>query len=223
MDRYRKPNEEKALTVGYWWWTWSNGGPPPAGTNIGIAFSGWVDPNTAVQDSEKYKSRLPGTKFISLGGGNHNGAWSAARLAVVTNAISSGVFSGYEGIGYDIEEGESGLASAFKASFRAAKSAGFKVLVTISHSAPYGVADASALMASFFPNPDIDFLSPQLYTSGFETQNDYTTSQGVTWSQYASSKAAVVPSIVNASLYADAQSYFANQGVNTTGFIQWAQ
>jgi hypothetical protein len=44
----------------------------------------------------------------------------------------------------------------------------------------------------------------------------------MTWNEYASCKAKVVPSIVRASYYADAQSHFAGWGVSTVGYIQWA-
>lgn len=141
----------------------------------------------------------------------------------MNSAISSGAFAGYAGIVYDVEEGDSGLAQAFRESFAAAKAKGFRVLVTVSHSAPYGISDSAALMRSFFPNGDIDLLSPQLYTSGYETANDFTTGYGVQWSEYAAAKATVVPSIVTASLYDSAKTFFASQGVATTGFIQWAQ
>jgi len=121
------------------------------------------------------------------------------------------------------EEGDTGLANLFKASFTAAKNRGLKVLVTISHSAPYGVGDAAVLMQSFFPNTNIDYMSPQLYTSGNEAQNDYSISQGVQWEQYKNCRAAIIPSIVSANMHSSAVSYFKNKGVNITGYIQWKQ
>jgi len=95
--------------------------------------------------------------------------------------------------------------------------------VTISHSAPYGVSDAPDLMASFFPNANIDYMSPQLYTSGEEGQNDFAISHGVQWTQYKNCRAAIVPSIVRASYYDNAHNYFKNIGVNITGYVQWKQ
>lgn len=209
--------------IGIWYWTWSKGGGAPAGANLGIAFSGWVDPPTAIQDSNAVKSQLPGTKYICLGGGNSSGAWTADAVQAVTNAIGANSFAGYQGIAYDIEEGSAGLASAFALSFAAAKAKGFQVLVTVSHSAPYGISDAATLMQSFFANPDIDILSPQLYTTGQETSNQYDISDGVTWNEYASAKAVIAPSIVSANLYASAQQYFSDQGVALGGFVQWQQ
>lgn len=212
-----------AGNIGYWWWSWSSCACAPACTSISIAFSGYVNPQEAVQNSAHTESKLSGSKYICLGGGNTSGAWTSDALQQVTAAISNGTFAGYTGIAYDVEEGDSGLESLFQESFAAAKANNFAVLVTVSHSAPYGIADAATLMHSFFADPNIDFLSPQLYTTGSETSNDYATSGEVIWSQYAASKASVIPSIVNASMYESAQSYFQAQGVTLNGYVQWCQ
>jgi hypothetical protein len=189
---------------------------------MGIAFSGWADPVSAIRDSNNVFSSLTGEKYISFGGGNANGIMTAAVLQSITNAIMGGLLNAYSGIAYDVEEGDTGLASAFAESFAAAKAAGFKVLVTVSHSAPYGIDDAAQLMDSFFTNGNIDFISPQLYTSGTETGNDFALSGGVAWGRYASSQAAIVPSIVRAAYYDNAVSTFAQYGVSIEGFVQWA-
>ncbi|GEM_PF-1301085 len=215
------PNTE-GEHIGYWCWTWSPG-QPPAGANMGMAFSGWSDIPTALGQSNRVADKLAGDRYITLGGGNQNGAFDAQKLTAVTQAINSGEFAAYQGIAFDVEEGTTGLAADFQSAFAAAKDKGMKVLVTVSHSAPFGIKDAPELMNSFFQDQNIDILSPQLYTTGEETQNDYATSYGVTWNLYAECKAAVAPSIVNASMYASAKSYFAEQGVTLQGFIQWSK
>jgi len=209
--------------IGYWFWTWSSGGGAPGGTNAGIAFSGWTNPSSAISDSNAIKNRLPGTKYISLGGGNANGRWTAALINQVNSAIEAGNFAGYGGIAYDIEEGDAGLTGGFQNSFRAAKGKGLRVIVSISHSAPYGFSDAYALMQAFFADANIDLLSPQLYTSGTESQNDYTTSGGVSWDMYARSRARDVPSNVRGSYYSSALTYFRQHGFNITGYKQRAK
>jgi len=208
--------------IGWWRWTWVNSHNAPANCNVGIAFSGEVDPKAAISESNAVKSSLPGAKWIDLGGGDSTGSWTSAHLTDINNAIVNGSFSGWAGIAFDVEEGQAGLGNQFNSTFQTAKKYGFKVIVTVSHSAPYGFSDAAQLMNIFFASSDIDYLSPQLYTSGNEKQNDYATSQGVAWSQYQKSKARVVPSIVTASYYNDAVNYFKNQGVTLDGFIQWA-
>jgi len=210
--------------VGIWYWTWSSGTiSPPAGINRGIAFSGHVNPSNAIAESNTIYSRLPGQKIISLGGGNGAGAWSAANLRQVTAAIRAGTFDAYSGIAFDIEEGESGLSSLFAEAFAATKAKGKTCIVTVSHSAPYGIGDAGTVMRSLFRNTNIDYLSPQLYTTGYETANDWAESRGVSWNEYAGSRAKIIPSIVTSSLYEDARRYFLARGVTTAGYIQWQQ
>jgi hypothetical protein len=192
-----------------------------------VAFSGYTAPGSAVSQSAGIKSSLPGSKYISLGGGNSAGNWSSQSLTDIKNAINNGTFSGYAGIVFDVEEGASGLYSGFAAAFSAAKAKGFKVLVTVSHSAPYGVGDAYSLMTNILKNTQVDYISPQLYSSGTEGSNDFSesaTSSGTfTWSNYKTTTAKIIPSIVRASYYSAAKSYFSGKGITTAGYVQWAQ
>ena len=166
---------------------------------------------------------MPGKKFLTIGGGNSNGRWSLSALANLDNGIRSKQLSGYDGIAYDIEEGDSGLASAFSSSFVNAKANGLSVMVTVSHSQPYGISDAASLMTSFFSNSNIDYLSPQLYTTGFELGNDYS-APGTAWGAYVSAKAKIVPSVVLGSRdYPAAKQFFAQLGISLFGFMQWSQ
>lgn len=217
------PSASDAQYKGYWNWTWSSSTETPAGTNLGIAFSGWADVSKAVSQSAHVKDHLPGQKFLSLGGGAEDtGAFSQAFLQQIDQAIADGTFEGYDGLAYDIEVGASGLADDFAQSFATAKASGLKVLVTISHSAPYGIADGAALMHGFFSDSNIDYISPQLYTTGKETSNDYA-DPALSWSAYADSKALIIPSIVSANLYDDAVAYFEQRGITLAGYIQWQQ
>lgn len=211
-----------ASLVGYYAWTWQST-PGLSDATMSVAFSGWTDVQNALSDSGNVYDSLKGTKYISFGGGNANGRFSLAGIAGIDAAISGGLLSGYSGIVYDVEEGDSGLAAAFANSFSLAKSFGFSVVVTVSHSAPYGIADAHTLMGTFLSSPNIDYISPQLYTSGTEASNDYDISSGYGWDNYRNSNPAVVVSIVRASYYDDAVGYFNNIGVPLSGYIQWEQ
>jgi hypothetical protein len=221
-------DDSETSYVGYYDWTWSSAADWGMGSdaNLGVAFSGWADVANALDESSSMMSSLPGKKYLSIGGGNANGHLTAARLTALNDAIVRGDLDDYDGVCYDVEEGDAGMESAFAESFSVAKANGFSVLVTVSHSAPYGFSDKEALMNSFFESDDIDMISPQLYTSGYEAANDY--AYTMTWSEYAKSKAAIVPSIVRADFYADAQDFFASPArsglsVQTAGYIQWAQ
>ena len=212
---------------GWYDWTWSSTSKSPANINLRIAFNGYADVTNALADSLPIFNSLSGKKILSIGGGNSVGRFTSAVLTNLNNAIIAGKLVGYDGICYDIEEGDSGLAQAFSTSFTIAKQYKFIVFVTTSHSAPYGITDKVDLMTSFFSNPNIDILSPQLYTFGTESANDYAW-DGTPWSAYASAKAAIVPSIVSASMYADAQNFFASPSRSGTsfqiqGYVQWKQ
>jgi len=207
---------------GIWYWTWS-GSFNDGSATLAVAFSGEVDADAAISSSKSVIGHLSGSKYISLGGGNGNGAWSSGAISKISSYCKSKKFSGYQGIAFDIEEGASGLGSAFVSAFKACKSAGYKVLVTVSHSTPYGIGDGSSLMKTFFSNAgSIDYMSPQLYTSGNEGSNDFT-QNGVSWSSYKPFSGKLVPSIVSANLYGSAQSYFKNLGITTVGYVQWRQ
>lgn len=220
-----------ADNMGYWDWTWS-GTACLQNATLSMAFSGWADITTALQNSHHTLPCLVGTKYLSIGGGNDSGSFTSNVLSNLNTAIQAGELADYDGIAYDVEGGDSGLSEDFIKSFQTAKKQGLKVLVTVSHSAPYNIADADTLMQTFFADDNIDILSPQLYTTGEEKQNNYETTSGTstTWADYANSKAAVVPSIINSSWYnnsaslgENAKGYFKKQGVELQGYIQWQQ
>ncbi len=247
------PTTNSSLVEGYWWWTWDRTTTAPVDTNLGkfiskifpfwssnnnphfiaIAFSGWANITIALEESAQLYPYLTSTcqnVYISVGGGNKFGYWTLPLLEYLNNAITSQQLQDYTGIAYDIEVLDSGLTHAFTESFAIARNEGLKVLVTVSHSSPYGLAhrnttEAAIMMSTFFADENIDYLSPQLYSTGEEYSNDYsiTTPGTVTWADYANAVSAVVPSIVDASMYADAQTYFAAQGVPLSGFVQWQQ
>lgn len=210
-----------AENIGYWHWTYHHSYDPP-GTTMGMAFYGSVDPAEAIQQSAKVKARLQGDKFICLGGGTSTGSYNSAAITKIVAAIQAGDFAGYQGIAFDVEVGATGLEADFQNLFAVSKAHNFKVLVTISHSRPYGIKDGNTLMHGFFNDANIDFLSPQLYTTGKEAANDYA-AYGIKWSDYTNAKAAVIPSIVKRDYYTDAVNHFKQQGVELKGYVQWQQ
>lgn len=154
---------------GNWIWAWS-AGSVVADANMGVAFSRWTKPREALSQSHQVLADLADDKYIGLGGGNDAGSWQAVAIAEVSKAICAGDFADYDGIVFDIEVGDIGLADNFATLFSETKQAGLVVLVSISHSAPYDISDAVALMDSFFASEHIDYLLPQLYTTAVITQ-----------------------------------------------------
>lgn len=199
----------------------------PKGANLGVAFSGWNNPVTALNESKATRSTLVGDKWIDAGGGNANGRWTSDWLQAWKSAITAGTLKDWAGIVFDVEEcGSGGLEQDFADVFRAAKAAGMGTLVTTSHSAPYGCTqDGQQLMQSFFNSSDVDILSPQLYTSGGEATPDFDAGNGVKWSDWVGIKARFVPSLPCAALknggYDKTKEYFAALNIKSSGYIMW--
>lgn len=210
----------EANVKGYWDWNW-HPKPLPAGTNMGLIFSGRTDVQYVLSHAEQIYSRVTtSNKYICFGGGGQAGSFHQADLTAIDAAIKGNKLSDYTGIAYDVEVGDSGLSQAFQDSFAAAKAAGLKVLVTVSHSSPFGIKDGVSLMHAFFQDGNIDYLSPQLYTTGKEKQNDYDYA-GIKWPEFANAKASIVPSIVTGAYYPSAVTKFKEWGVSLDGYIQW--
>jgi len=213
-----------AEIVGYWDTTW-NPVTPPQGANLGIAFSGWNDPQNAMVDSNKVKDSLVGDKWIDAGGGNKNGRWNTTLLQKWESLIKSGGLSGWVGIVLDVEECfEAGLAQRFANVLSAAKTAGLQTMVTVSHSAPYQCDDAKELMQSFFVSDDLDYLSPQLYPEGGDL---FVLTYGVDveWADWVGARPKFVPSLTQTSLadgaYAAINEYFQPLGIVPSGYVMW--
>lgn len=218
------PTSPPAVDVqGYYVMTWTGGSAVPDTATMSVAFSGWADINKVISESKGIYHLLEGDKYISIGGGRSDtGYWSSSVIKIVNDALSNGEFSDYIGICYDIEGGSVDLTNEFIGSFQLAKNLGYKVFVTISHSAPYDISDRDTIMDAVLSSDYVDMVSPQLYTTGLETENDYTITSGYRWENYVNCKPAFVPSIVQASFYSDAQTYFSAIGIPTNGFVQWA-
>jgi len=193
---------------------------------MGVAFSGWDNPAQALSASEPHRSSLVGSQWIDAGGGNKNGRWNAKSLIEWESAIKSGKLKAWAGIVFDVEECYTpGLEKIFAGVLRAAKTAGMETLVTVSHSAPYMCSDASTLMQSFFSSADVDYLSPQLYTSGNESVPDFTPNHALNWSAWIGAKGRFIPSLGCAALknggYKNVTQYFAKLNITTSGYLMW--
>ena len=114
--------------------------------------------------------------------------------------------AGFAGVCFDIEGTKGGqeLIDAFERAFAVLRKSGLDVMITTSHSAPYG-ADSDdiriAMVKSWVESSNVGYLSPQLYTSGGEGTPQLEALMGVNgdipWDLYKGAKAKFVPSIVN--------------------------
>ena len=236
---------QPALIRGFYQWTWGPGSTGPSSANSPVSFSGHFNITLAIRDEVMCPTYLPPTagqiNYLSLGGGNAMGRFTVSNINAITRSVCTLVPPRYQGIMFDVEEAEgpaSALVPAFAAAFAAAKSCGFAVAVTTSHTAPYHVAtpdDAIALVNAWVTDTNIDILSPQLYTTGNEAAPDFGPTFGTwrcsspdrprcDWTIWRNSHAAFVPSIVDETHLDATVAYFATQGITMTrSFFQWRQ
>ena len=105
-----------------------------------------------------------------------------------------------------------------------------QVMITTSHSAPYeATSDESriGLVDAWVKSKNVDYLSPQLYTTGGEGA-EFQESTGILGSvgyehYIGAAKAKFVPSIVSESQVDEVREFFAGKGIVVDGFIQWQQ
>ena len=230
---------KNAAMIGYYAWNWGAGSFGPSNANIGVAFTGLVDVKDAV---DQYTPGVawccphligPNDKgFISIGGGNAAGQFTVSSLAAIAKDMHYIVESEqYSGVIFDVEIliGDSApLIKGFNKVFKAAKKAGLQVGVTTSHSAPYQTDTpqvAIDVVKSWVTSDDIDFLSPQLYSSGMEGAPEFAETAGCAqagckWDLYKNAKPTFVPAIVDPTHYAPSQQYFASKyGIQTEGYF----
>jgi len=224
-------SETESQIIGYYSWGWQGGSQGPRGANVGIAFTGLIDVTQAI--SGYTTPALHGETYCSIGGGNAGGIFTVTAINKITSACKSGAFKQkYHGICYDVEivkGSSSSVVSAFRESFAACKSAGLKVFVTTSHSAPYDTETpqvAIDLVKSWVADSNIDILSPQLYSSGEERSPELAETNsckkaGCTWDLWKNSKAIFAPSIVSASQYEAARTGLSQ--LNMGGYVVWEQ
>jgi len=198
---------------------------------LGHPLHGLIDVDQAISQSPS----VQGIKFLSLGGGNAAGMFTSSTLSAITAKASAIKKAGFAGVMYDVEEVKgpsSTMSPLFAQSFAAMRNAGLLVGVTTSHSAPYACdtpEDATNILRAWCADPNIDIISPQLYSSGSESAPELVPSNfckeaGCTWDIYTSCKAAIAPSIVRSSHYAASKDYFdKNVGRTLSGYIVWAQ
>ncbi len=189
-----------ATIRGFYKFEWLRTAPyqGPADTNVGVTFTGTF-PGDRRADIDHPITNAP-LNFIGYGGGTRpDGTWSKQRLLDVAAKLTDVVDWKYDGVVIDAEESSEVITVAeWNTLFQAIKAKNLILVVTISHFRPYGMEpNANDLVSDWLTNPLIDYLSPQLYTSGMEAQND--------WAGYnpafKTSVPRMAPSIVQAYYY----------------------
>jgi len=206
---------------------------------MGCSFTGLIDVDKAIAQYTEGASWccpvLEGQKLLTLGGGNSAGLFTASTLTALTAKADTIKAAGFAGVMYDVEEVDgpsSTMAPLFAKSFVAMRNAGLIVAVTTSHSAPYACdtpQDAVDILKAWCADPNIDIISPQLYSTGREgtpelLETNSCKDAGCTWDIYTGCKAEIAPSIVEESHYAATKTFFESTVQRSLkGYFMWAQ
>ena len=219
---------------GYYYWNWGSGTVGPIGKNASAAFTGWSDVDHAISDFPD-TSVLLGTKYLTVGGGDMSGQITAEALKKYAISGQKIKNAGYEAVMFDIEEikgSHTMMIPLFAQAFAAIKKAGLGVGVTVSKCAPYQAdtpIDSVEFIKAWVKDENIDFMSPQLYTTGYEPEplfieTSFCKEAGCTWDLWRNAVPKVVPSIVGQEQYETVKEWFAkNYDIETAGFFEWKQ
>jgi len=234
--------EPTGVIRGYYQWSWtSQPSQGPSDTNACVFFSGWNNVANAFGDNHWDGCAHADSigKYFSIGGGNNNGVLNADNVQAFVNDLSQVQAKGYNGVMFDIEKvrgSASAMNPVFSSAFAAIKSAGMKVAITVSHTAPYDCdspQDAVDFVAAFVQDPNVDIISPQLYSSGNESTADYSSTWNCAnlatpcgWNLYRNARSGmqIAPSIVRTSQYDAVKTHLKNQEqIDTSGYFVWEQ
>ena len=155
----------------------------------------YADPALALDTTNTYwayGSPIPDNTYIALGGNDPvlptGASWPAPKfqspstftqgnLTDITASIQAGYFSKYMGIVFVIDNVDEAVTAAdFETCFYETRRRGLNVIVCVTHSAPNGMTTATNypasanLMADFLTSPNINYLVPQLFTTGLSTE-----------------------------------------------------
>ena len=213
------------LIQGFFKWIWSSDTSyqGPKNTNIGVTFTGSFPNNAGLPSGNIAPMTTEGLKILCYGGGNEAGGWNTAHIADISaqSNINFLIDNGYDGVMFDIEQYDSSTTnippSTFNGMFQTIKDANLYVFVTISHFAPYGMENAEDLVENWLQNSLIDYLIPQLYTTGYELSNDFTNFN----SAFLSSVPKIAPAIVSEPLYSVTYETVTSKLPNSKGFFVW--
>jgi len=166
---------------GFYAWGWGQGSSGPSQANVSIAFTGYAGVADAISNYDTNWTwccpELEDPKLLTIGGGNELGNITPSVLEEASrdHSLRAIKHAGYVGIVYDVEHvigSFSEMDPLFRNAFAKAKEAGLVTVITTSHSGPYQTytpEDARDLVLSWVSDPNVDVISPQLYSSGYET------------------------------------------------------
>ena len=204
---------------GYYIMSWVNSPAPPGKWDFGIYFGGET-PKESIDKYINLSSKITsGKKILDLGGGLDTGIWKGQPdFDYINSKLSAIKQSGWDGLCFDVEvcSPNVNIAPLFTDCFAKCKAAGLLVIVTISHSMPYscqtGKGQGKDLINAWLTDKNIDYISPQLYSSG-------TILEPSDLSIFKEIQNKILPSIPYDSDWEKLNT--SNIGINPSGYILW--
>lgn len=222
----RKPSSQKSgfddtkPIRGYYKFAWQGTSMPAGDWDLAIWFGGEV-PKLAIDNNIGKAKLLNGRKkLLNLGGGlPETGSWNLSDFDYINSKLSDIKSAGWDGICFDVEACQPNVSfvEAFKNCFAKCKQTGLIVFITMSHLVPYacktGKGQGTDLVNAWIADPNIDYISPQLYSSGELLEPSRLT-------QFATIRDKILPSIPRES---DWNGLAAKTGLACPGYIIWLQ
>lgn len=212
-------NGGAAPIKGYYKWSWDSN-PLLDGTwDIAILFGGEVPKQAIDININKANSVKGNKKYLNLGGGMESGKWSIDDFDYINQKLGDIKKAGWDGLCFDVEVCTPNVSfvDAFQKCFENTKKNGLDVFVTMSHINPYscqtGAGQGADLVNSWIKDPNVDYISPQLYSYG-----DKLEAQDL--SMFKSIEQKILPSIPFAEDWEDLN---AKVKINCGGYIVWNQ
>ncbi len=222
----RKPSSQKSgfedtkPIRGYYKFAWEGTSVPLGDWDFGIWFGGEVPKLAIDQNINKAKFLNGNKKLLNLGGGDpKTGSWNLSDFDYINSKLSAIKSAGWDGLCFDVEicPPDISFVEAFKNCFAKCKKAGLIVFVTMSHLVPYacktGAGQGTDLVNASIADPNVDYISPQLYTKGDELEAS-------DLSGFASVKHKMLPSIPTESDWVD---FDKKVNLVCPGYIIWMQ
>ena len=155
---------------GYYLMSWKSATAPAGDWDFGVWFGGET-PLIAIDNNIRLAKKITtGKKILDLGGGIETGIWNkTSDLDYVISRLSDIKAANWDGLCFDVEVCTANInfIDAFKKCFASCKASGLLVIVTTSGIKPYacttGSGQGSDLMNAWILDPNIDYISPQLY------------------------------------------------------------
>ena len=226
-----KPIKKESSLIGAWVWdanAINSGITSFEPCDIAILFgTNTQDPDSVINGIINDVSGVKNAreKFLALGIGQvidtNSLEWKKSDFININNQLSNIKAKGWTGVCFNVVTCTNNVpfTDDFKTCFYNCKAAGLKVLVTISQLIPSkcqsGTGQGMDLVNAWINDPNIDYISPQLFQHGFNEKTLIPSDLSI----FKKAKAKIIPSIPYATNWSEIQ----NLGIVPGGYIAWLQ